>query len=240
MLCMASRSESPSRRHAQIVLFDGFDPLDVIAPYEVLHAGGTASAGALTAELVSAEGPREVVSGTGELALRATAALDPGRADWILVPGASGPVGPPDADGAHELDPDEETASIPVLLARTIDTPLPALMREALDDPSVLVATVCGGSLALAMAGLLEGRHVVTHHLGMDVLDATGARTVDARVVDDGDLISAGGVTSGLDLALYLLERELGPRIALAVERLFAYERRGTVWRAAGPKPAPL
>ncbi|MEU2633015.1 DJ-1/PfpI family protein, partial [Kitasatospora sp. NPDC007106] len=61
--------------HAQIVLFDGFDPLDVVAPYEVLHAGGTASAGAVTVELVSAEGPREVVSGTGGLALRATAAL---------------------------------------------------------------------------------------------------------------------------------------------------------------------
>jgi transcriptional regulator GlxA family with amidase domain len=44
-------------------------------------------------------------------------------------------------------------------------------------------------------------------------------------------------VTSGLDLAVYLLERELGPRIAHAVESLFAYERRGTVWRARGPEP---
>ena len=61
--------------HAQIVLFDGFDPLDVIAPYEVLYAGGTASGGAVSVELVSAEGPREVVSGTGGLPLRATAAL---------------------------------------------------------------------------------------------------------------------------------------------------------------------
>lgn len=171
--------------NAQVVLFDGFDPLDVVAPYEVLHAGGTASAGALTVELVSAEGPREVVSGSGGLALRATATLDPKRADLIVVPGASGPLG----DGA---DPDEEPAeaTVPVLLARTLDTPLPGLMRQALDDPSVLVATVCGGSLALAMAGLLEGRHAVTHHLGMDVLDATGAHAIDARVADDGDLIS--------------------------------------------------
>jgi transcriptional regulator GlxA family with amidase domain len=80
------------------------------------------------------------------------------------------------------------------------------------------------------MAGLLEGRHVVTHHLGMDVLDATGVNVVHARVVDDGDLITAGGVTSGLDLALHLLHRSYGPRVALAVESLFAYERRGTVW----------
>jgi transcriptional regulator GlxA family with amidase domain len=52
--------------------------------------------------------------------------------------------------------------------------------------------------------------------------------------VDDGDLITAGGVTSGLDLGLYLLERQLGPQIAHAVEVLFEYERRGTVWRNSG------
>lgn len=73
--------------HAQIVLFDGFDPLDVIAPYEVLGAGGVAASGALTVELVSAEGPREVVSGSGGLVLRATATLDPDNADLIIVPG---------------------------------------------------------------------------------------------------------------------------------------------------------
>jgi transcriptional regulator GlxA family with amidase domain len=44
-------------------------------------------------------------------------------------------------------------------------------------------------------------------------------------------------VTSGLDLGLYLLERELGPRVALAVEKLFAHERRGTVWHNTGTKP---
>ena len=208
--------------HAQIVLFDGFDPLDVIAPYEVLWAGGAAASGALTVELVAAEGPREVVSGAGGLVLRATAALDPDRADVIIVPGAAGPISQPD-DGP-------ELVTIPMLLARTMDTALPALMRQALDNPKVIVATVCGGSLALAMAGLLESRHVVTHHMGMDVLSATGAIPINARVVDDGDLITAGGVTSGLDLGLYLLERELGPRIARAVEDLFEYERRGTPW----------
>ncbi len=224
--------------HAQIVLFDGFDPLDVIAPFEVLHAGGAASGGAVIVELVSADGPRDVVSGTGGLTLRATAALDPDRADWVIVPGASGPLGSSDPDGADISD--DDPPAIPTLLARTLDTPLPALMRKALDDPSVLVITVCGGSLALAMAGLLEGRHAVTHHLGMDLLDATGAHAVPARVVDDGDLISAGGVTSGLDVALYVLERELGPRIARAVEQVFEYERRGTVWHPTGLDPVPM
>lgn len=237
--------------HAQIVLFDGFDPLDVIAPFEVLHAGGAVSGGALTVELVSAEGPREVVSGTGGLTLQATATLDPGRADWIVVPGAAGPLedldlggagtsGQDEGPGGNGLDDRAAAPTIPMLLAATIDTPLPGLIRRALDDPDVLVATVCGGSLALAMAGLLEGRNAVTHHMGMDVLDATGVHAVDARVVDDGDLVTSAGVTSGLDLALYLLERELGPRVARAVEQLFAYERRGTVWRDTGLQPTPF
>lgn len=215
--------------HAQVVLFDGFDPLDVVAPFEVLLAGGLAADGALTVELVSAEGPRDVVSGSGGLMLRATALLDPNLAELIVVPGASGPIG----DAPDGVD------TVPMLLARTLDTPLPTLMGQALQDPRVLVATVCGGSLTLAMAGLLEGRNAVTHHLGMDALEATGAHPVQARVVDDGDLITAAGVTSGLDLGLYLLERLLGARVARDVEDLFAYERRGTVWRNDGADGAP-
>jgi len=206
--------------HAQIVLFDGFDPLDAIAPFEVLAAGSAEVGGALNVELVSAEGPRAVVSGTRGMVLNATAQLDPAKPGYVIVPGASGPI-----DG----DPDE-VDTIPVLLARFGETAAVPLIQKAMENPDITVATVCGGSLALAMAGLLEGRHAVTHHLGMDVLDATGVHVVHARVVDDGDLITAGGVTSGLDLALHLLQRSYGPRVALAVESLFAYERRGTVW----------
>ena len=206
--------------HAQIVLFDGFDPLDVIAPFEVLVAGSDATRGELVVELVSAEGPRPVVSGSRGLILNATAKLDPSKPGYVIVPGASGPV-----DG----DPDE-VATIPVLLARFGETKAVELMREAMANPDITVATVCGGSLALAMAGLIQGRNAVTHVLGLDVLDATGVNVVRARVVDDGDLVTAGGVTSGLDLALHLLDRSYGPRVALAVEELFEYERRGTVW----------
>jgi transcriptional regulator GlxA family with amidase domain len=206
--------------HAQIVLFDGFDPLDVVAPFEVLAAGSEVVGGDLEVVLVSAEGPRPVVSGTCGMVLNATAQLDPAKPGYILVPGASGPI-----DG----DPDE-IDTIPVLLARFGETEAVPMMRKAMANPDVTVATVCGGSLALAMAGLLEGRQAVTHHLGMDVLEATGVNVVHARVVDDGDLVTAGAVTSGLDLALHLLERSYGPRMALEVESLFAYERRGTVW----------
>lgn len=219
---------------AQIVLFDGFDPLDVVAPYEVLVAGSDAVGGELHVELVSAEGPRAVTGGssgypgTRGLVLQATGQLDPTKPGFVIVPGALGPI---------EGDPDDGVETIPVLLARFGDTAAVPLMRAAMANPKITVATVCGGSLALAMAGLLDGRHANTHHLGVDVLAATGAIPVPARVVDDGDLVTAGGVTSGLDLALHLLNRSYGPRVALAVEAMFDYERRGTVWTNSGRQP---
>ena len=146
--------------YAQIVLFDGFDPLDATAPFEVLAAGSDAAGGDLQVELVSAEGPREVMSGTLGMVLHATAHLDPAKPGFIVVPGASGPI-----DG----DPDE-VDTIPVLLARFAESAAIPLLRKAMENPYVTVATVCGGSLALAMGGLLEGRTAVTHHLCMDLL----------------------------------------------------------------------
>ena len=145
--------------------------------------------------------------------LHAGDVLRPEEPGFVIVPGAAARV-----DG----DPDESD-TVPGLIGRLGHTALPGLIRQAFAAPDTVVAAVCGGSLALAMAGLLEGRTVVTHRLGNDVLDATGVHVVHARVVDDGDLVTAGGVTSGLDLALYLLERLYGPRIAHAVEQLFEY-----------------
>jgi transcriptional regulator GlxA family with amidase domain len=217
--------------HAQIVLFDGFAFLDVIAPFEVLVAGSYFVESDLVVEFVSAEGARSVVSGTEGVALKASSALDPSKPGYVIVPGASGPM---------EGDPDDGVETIPVLLARFGQTEAAPLMQKALAHPDITVATVCGGSLALAMAGLLEGRNAVTNILGMDALEATGTNTIRARVVDDGDLITAGGVTSGLDLALYLLERSYGPKVAVAVEELFEYERRGTVWTTGGHDPVAI
>ncbi|MEK2472447.1 MULTISPECIES: DJ-1/PfpI family protein [Streptomyces] len=217
---------------AQFVLFDGFDPLDVVAPYEVLHCAGELTAGAVRTELVSAEGPREVPSGLAGVSLRATAALDPERADLVVLPGAVGDLRDPAG-----LSEEERARTIAARLRRTLDTDLPHLLGAALARPDTLVATVCGGSLILAMAGLTTGRPVNTHHMGRDLLASTGTEHIDARVVDDGDLVTSGGVTSGLDLALHLVEREIGPRVAHAVERIFAHERRGTVWSATGAVP---
>jgi transcriptional regulator GlxA family with amidase domain len=139
----------------------------------------------------------------------------------VIVPGVSGVV-----DG----DPDAGDVTIPVLLSRIAESAVIPLIQQALDNPEIVVATQCGGSLILGMAGILEGRTAVTHTLGNDVLEATGVDVVRARVVDDGDFVSSGGVTSGLDLGLHLATREFGPNVAYAVERLFEYERRGTAW----------
>lgn len=208
---------------AQFVLFHGFDPLDVIAPFEVLTAGSDFLGGSLAVELVSAHGAGVVRSGSPQITLTASAALDPEAPGYVLVPGAVGPV-----DG----DPDAGDETIPALLSRFASSDAIPLIRRALDNPDITVAAFCGGSLALAMAGLLKGRTATTHALLIDMLDATGADTVRARVVDDGDLISGGGVTSGLDVALYVLERDFGSHAAHAVEELFEYERRGTTWKS--------
>ncbi|GAA4917334.1 DJ-1/PfpI family protein [Actinomycetospora succinea] len=209
--------------HVQIVLFDGFDPLDVLGPYEVFHAGGGFSGGAVTVELVSAEGPCEVPSGIPAVSLTATAVLDPALADLVVVPGAAGSL---------SLDPTVE-GSVASLLGRAGSGPLAPALRTAVERAETVVATVCGGSLIIAHAGLADDRPLVTHGRGED-LAGTAARPVAARVVDDGDLVSAGNVTSGIDMALYLLEREVGPQVAHAVEGVMRHERRGTVWRPVG------
>jgi putative intracellular protease/amidase len=190
---------------AQVVLFDGFDPLDVIGPYETLVAGG------IQAELVTVEGAREVPAGLNLLSLKATAQLT-AQAGLVVVPGAAAP---------------DEATTIAVLSAAA------ATLAPAWRETNAIVATVCGGSLVLAMAGLIKGRNATTNHLGLHALGPMGVNAVRARIVDDGDLVTAAGVSSGLDLGLYLVEREIGAQKALELETLFAHERRGTVWRAA-------
>lgn len=206
----------------QVVLFDGFDPLDVLGPFEVFHIGAGLTGGRITVELVSAEGPRHVSSGLEAVSLTATAALDP-ASDLVVLPGAA---------GAIALDP-EVDGGIGQLLARAGSGALASALRDAVGREGTTVATVCGGSLLVAWAGLADDRPLVSHAHGADLV-GTGALPVDARVVDDGDLVSAGNVTSGIDLALHLLEREVGPQVAHAVEQVIRHERRGTVWRATG------
>ncbi|SFS52434.1 DJ-1/PfpI family protein [Saccharopolyspora flava] len=205
---------------AQFVLYDGFDPLDVVGPFEVLSAGREFLGGGLDLELVTAEGPRVVEPGMPGLSLTATGTVDPSAPGYVIVPGAAGSV-----------------ETITALLARFAGGEAAPLLRQAFDNPEITVVGVCGGSLAMATAGLLDGRHATTHVLGHDALASTGATAVRARVVDDGDLITAGGVTSGIDVGLYLLERDFGPRIAHAVEQMIEHDRRGTTWKNTGLAP---
>lgn len=209
----------------QIVLFEGVDLLDAIAPYEVFSAASMYTSEKIVVEFVGADEKTSVLSGINDYPLSVSHKLDLSQKGIILIPGASG-----------TLD-ENDSNSVPMKLRKVSESALREQIAEAMNDPEILVTSVCGGSLLMAMTGVLEGRHVVTHQMGTDVLSATGAIPINARVVDDGDLISGAGVTSGLDLAIYVVEREFGPRIAHEVEQLFQYEKRGTVWKNEGVEP---
>lgn len=212
--------------NVQIVLFDGFDYMDVIGPYEVFTAANMFTDN-IKIEWVSAEGQRMVQGGMNGPALPSSGKIDVDRGGILVIPGAMGTV------DLHDVGPESSAG----LLRKALETDLIHYLRQAMSREDLIILTVCGGSLLFAMDGLLEDRYAVTHNLGMDVLGATGAKPVKARVVDDGRFVSGGGVTSGIDAALYIVERELGPRISHAVEQLFEYERRGTVWRNSGLAP---
>ncbi|MFD0677010.1 MULTISPECIES: DJ-1/PfpI family protein [unclassified Paenibacillus] len=209
----------------QVVLFEGFDLLDVVAPYEVFVTASQITNEEINVRYVSVDGHNLMRSGVNNYPMAVEEKLDLSKKGIILLPGAAGSL--------IEGDPD----SIPMKLKNASETELGELIKKAINDPEILVTSVCGGSMLMAMTGVLEGRNVVTHHMGMDLLSASGANAVHARVVDDGDLITGAGVTSGLDLAIYVVEREYGPRIAHEVEKLFQYEKRGTVWKNSGALP---
>ncbi|HKP88425.1 MAG TPA: DJ-1/PfpI family protein [Thermoleophilaceae bacterium] len=82
--------------------------------------------------------------------------------------------------------------------------------------------------MILAAGGLLRGRPAVTHHTALEELREAGAVVrADARVVDDGDVLTAAGVTSAIDLALHVVERECGRAAAVAGARRIEYEPQG-------------
>ncbi|WP_254766457.1 DJ-1/PfpI family protein [Salinilacihabitans rarus] len=192
---------------AAIVLFDGFDELDAIGPYEVLANGARAGA-SLSVRLVTLE-PTERVRASHGLRVEPDGVLD--DPDLLVVPGG-GWTG--DDGGVRRVVEDGALAE------RVAD----------LHADGTTVASVCTGAMVLATAGVLDGRPAITHRDAVDDL-ADYADVTDARVVDEGDVLSAGGVTSGIDLALWLLEREFGPEVAERVAREMEHERRGEVVR---------
>jgi len=109
-------------------------------------------------------------------------------------------------------------------------------VNELLTDATVLaflrrqagrarwVTAVCTGSLVLGAAGLLRGRRATTHWMSLDMLRAFGAEPVDERVVVDGNLVTGGGVTAGLDFALTLAAEIAGREVAEAIQLAIQYD----------------
>jgi transcriptional regulator GlxA family with amidase domain len=206
----------------EIPLFDGFDDVDAIGPFEVLANAAFTQPG-VTVELVGAHGPGEVVSSHGARIL--TGRKLSADADLVVVPG--GGWNGPRHYGLDVSDEVEERAK--GVRREYEDGRLPARLAE-LKAAGATLASVCTGALLLARAGVLDGRPATTHRGNLDQLAELGA-DVDrtARVVDDGDVLTCGGVTSGLDLALHIVEREWGAGLATGIATLMEHERIGPV-----------
>jgi transcriptional regulator GlxA family with amidase domain len=195
-----------------IVVFEGFDELDAIGPLEVLRQAAVAGAD-LEVELVTLDGAAEVTGSHG-LRVRPDGRLDQGRTELLVVPGGGWTDRSP-----HGAWAEAERGELPAAIA-------------AAHRAGAAVATVCTGAMLATAAGLTQGRPAVTHRGALDELRASGAQVVEARVVDDGDLVTAGGVTSGIDMALWLVERHFGAQLADAVAAEIEHPRQGGVWRA--------
>ncbi len=89
--------------------------------------------------------------------------------------------------------------------------------------PCELKASVCTGSLLLGAAGFLEGRRATTHPNAFRELERFCAKVIDQRVVDEGDVVTARGVTSAIDLGLHLVERFVGRKGRERIRRQMDY-----------------
>lgn len=208
----------------EIPLFHGFDDVDAIGPLEVLANAAATQPGA---EVVLV-GAHE--AGVVESAHRARIVVDEvlsDRADLVIVPGG-GWNGP----RHYGIDVDDATQARMSGVKREFEDGRLAQRLRALRDAGAAMASVCTGALLLAQAGILDGRPATTHRGNLELLATlgTGIRVdPEARVVDDGDVLTCGGVTSGIDLALHLVEREWGADLATAIATLMEHERRGPV-----------
>ena len=193
-----------------VVIYDGFDEIDAVGPYEVFQNASRAGAD-VQVDLVTLE-PAERVTASHGLVVEPQGELDGGY-DLVVVPG--GGWNDRAASGAFA---EAERGKLPSALAD-------------LHEGGAAVASVCTGGMLLSAAGLTRGRPATTHHSALEELASAGAEIVDARVVDDGDLVTSGGVTSGIDMALWLVEREWGNALADGIAGEMEHERRGPVWR---------
>jgi len=191
-----------------ILIYDGFTALDAIGPYEVLR-----SVPGWEVEFV-AKTRGEVRTDSGAVGLSADRGMaEVTSAGIVLVPG-----GP----GNRELLEDRD---------------LLAWLRE-IDRTTTWTTSVCTGSLLLGAAGLLERRRATGHWLYLEQLREYGADPVGGRYVEDGKVITAAGVSAGIDMALYLVGREVGPEVAQAIQLGIEYDP-DPPFDAGSPQKAP-
>jgi transcriptional regulator GlxA family with amidase domain len=188
----------------EILVFDGVDELDAVAPFEILVAAGYGVA-LVTAEL------RSAITGSHGMTFTPSGVL--GRPDLLVVTGGGW-----------------STKAVTSAWGEVQRGVIPSAIAE-LHAAGTRVAGVCTGAMLMAASGILRGRPAVTHRSALDDLRGSGADVhPEARVVDDGDVLTSGGVTSGIDLALHLIERDRGREAALREAARIEYEFRGPVF----------
>ena len=177
-----------------LLLYDGMAALDAVGPYEVLR-----NVPGWEVRTVAPEAG-EVRDERGTMGLVSDGALaEVTAADVLLVPGGRG--------------------NRPLLQ----DQDLLRWLRE-IDGTTKWTTSVCTGSLLLGAAGLLEGKRATTNWLELEALRAFGADPVGGRFVEDGKVVTAAGVTAGIDMALHLVAREVGPEVAQAIQLGIEYD----------------
>jgi len=186
-----------------IIAFNGVDELDVIGPLEVFRSAARIDRD-LSVRLVTHQNEREIRGAFG-LRFVPDGTWQPGEADVLVVPGGGWAAR-------------AETGAWAEYRRGTVLE----LLRRAATGTSIM-AGVCTGTMLLAHAGIVGTRPATTHHAAWTDLAETGAQLVKRRVVDDGDLITSGGVTSGIDLALWLVARECAPGCADEIAERIEY-----------------
>src|SRR5215475_189477 len=190
------------------LLYDRFTALDVTGPHEVLNSVPG------NESIFVAEDAGAVRNESDTLSLVADATLDEVRSpDIVVVPGGFG--------------------------NRTLleHEPLHEWIRDV-HETSTWTTSVCTGSLLLAAAGLLDGAPATTHWLARDRLAELGANPVPERVVQHGKIVTAAGVSSGIDMALRLVQQINGDEVAQAVQLGIEYDPEPPL-DAGSPEKAP-
>ncbi|GAA3837075.1 DJ-1/PfpI family protein [Sphaerisporangium flaviroseum] len=188
----------PAVKTLAFVLYPGITPLDLVGPLQVLSALSQFDPSFRT--VVVAERIAALPTDT-PLSIAADHTFDQVREPYaVIVPGGQVPT-----------------------FAALADENLLAWLRHAAEHAEIM-ASVCTGSLILGAAGLLEGREATTHWACRHLLGRFGATPVTRRWVRDGPVITAAGVSAGIDLALHLVERLAGEPAARLVQLVIEYD----------------